>query len=58
MSSDDLKAAEQYCISKPGPVSAEFSELAKYIMMEDGIEPPTNSNEALKLYRHLKTSIE
>ena len=57
MSSDDLKATEQYCISKPGPVSAEFSELAKYIMMEDGIEPPTNSNEALKLYRHSKTSI-
>lgn len=56
--SDDLEAAEEYSISKPGPASAEFTELAEFIMMEAGIQAPTNSDDALKLYRHLKASIE
>ena len=58
MCSNDLEAAEEYSISKPGPASAEFTELAEFIMMEGGIQLPTNSDEALKLYRHLKTSFE
>lgn len=40
--SDDLEAAEKYCISKPEPASTEFTELADFVMMEAGIQPPSS----------------
>ena len=58
MCSDDLEAAEEYCISKPEPASAEFTELADFIMMDAGIQPPSTSDEAFKLYRHLKAAMK
>ena len=58
MCSDDLEAAKEYCVSKPKLASAEFTELADFIMMEAGIQPPSTSDEALELYRHLKAASE
>ena len=57
MCSNDLEAAEEYSTLKPGLAAAEFTELAEFMMMEGGIQMPTNSDEASKLYRYLDTSI-
>ena len=55
---DDLEAAEDYSVLKPGPASAEFVELAELIMTEDGIQIPTNADDGLALYRHLKSLLD
>ena len=54
MCSDDLEAAKEYCVSKPELASAELTELADFITIEAGIQPPSTLDEALKLYRHLR----
>ena len=58
MCSNDLEAAEEYSILKPEPASAEFTELAEFMVMKGDIQMPTTSDEASKLYRYLETSIQ
>lgn len=53
-----MEAAEEYSTSKPAPASSEFVELADIVMTEDEIEVPTNADEGLVLYRHLKSLLE
>ena len=53
-----MEAAEEYSTSKPVPTSSEFIELVDLIMTEDEIEIPTNADEGLVLYRHLKSLLE
>ena len=51
---ENLKAAEEYSISKPEPVVAEF-----IVMEENGIlSKPKSTDEALKLYYLLKHVLE
>ena len=47
-----------YTILKPAPASSEFVELADVVMTEDEIEVPTNADEGLVLYKHLKLLLE
>ena len=54
---DDIEAAEEYSCLKPEPTSPEFKELAELLMAEAGINSPTNADEGLALYRHLKSAI-
>ena len=47
--SDDLEAAKEYSILKPGPASSEFIKLVELIITEDEIEVPSNADEGLVL---------
>lgn len=58
MSSDDFDAASDYTISKPGPATQEFNDLASLIMTDEGMQEPTNPDEALAVYRLLKLTLE
>ena len=55
---DDVEAAEEYTIVKPAPVSSELLNLFELIMTEDEIEVPSNTDEGLILYRHLRSLLE
>ena len=54
---DSLKIAEDYSIAKPSAVCDEFSNFAKTVMQEDNISPPTNVEEVLMLYKHLRNEL-
>ena len=59
MDVENLMAAEEYSLSKPEPVVAEFIDLANTIMEENGIlSKPKNTDDALKLYHLLKSALE
>ena len=53
-----MEAAEEYSILKPASASSQFVELANLVMTEDEIEVPTNADEGLVLYKHLKSLLE
>ena len=53
-----MEAAKEYTIVKPAPVSPELLDLIELIMTEDEIEAPSNADEGLILYRHLRTLLE
>ena len=54
---DDIEVAEEYICLKPEPTSPECKELAELLNAEAGINSPTNADEGLALYRHLKSAI-
>jgi len=45
-------------VQKPAPVPKEFADLALQIMNEDNIDAPANTDDAIKLYSHLKSIID
>ena len=53
-----MEAAEEYSTLNSAPASSEFIDLVDTIMTEDEIELPTNADEGLVLYRHLKSVLE
>lgn len=59
MDVENLKAAEEYSVSKPEPVVTEFTDLANTVMKGNGIlSKPKNTDDALKLYCLLKHVLE
>ena len=51
--SDSLATAKEWSIEKPCSVATEL-DLAVLVMEEDNIDAPYSTNNALKLYQHLK----
>ena len=59
MDVENLIAAEEYSLSKPEAVVAEFIHLANTIMEENGIlSKPKSTDDALKLYHLLKHALD
>ncbi|XP_065909324.1 uncharacterized protein [Dysidea avara] len=55
VSSDDVESAREWSVTKPCSVPKEFTDLAEHVMSEDNISKPTNADEAIVLYKHLKS---
>lgn len=51
---DDVESAREWSVNKPCPVPKEFTDLAEHVMNEDKISKPTNADQAIVLYKHLK----
>ena len=59
MDVENLIAAEDYSLSKPEPIVAEFIDLANTVMEENGIlTKPKSADDALKLYCLLMYALE
>jgi len=52
--SDSLATVKEWSIEKPCSVATEFKDLAVLVMEKDNIDAPCNTDNALKLYQHLK----
>ena len=53
--SESLASAKEYSMERPCPVPKEFEDLAVTILKEDKIDPPSNIDIALVVYKHLKS---
>ena len=55
VSSDDVESTREWGVTKPCSVPKEFTDLAEHVMSEDNISKPTNADEAIVSYKHLKS---